>query len=102
MGEMRCPVPVEARVGANTGEVVVRTIATGAGHTKYTPIEHTTNLASRIQALAPTGSIAVSESTRKLCEGSWVLQLGRLHRLFSIFHTLRFYLSFRSISARRV
>jgi hypothetical protein len=28
--------PIEARVGANTGEVVVRSIATGEGHAEYT------------------------------------------------------------------
>ena len=65
--------PLEARVGANTGEVVVRSIATGQGHTEYTPIGHTTNLASRMQALAPTGSIAVSEATRKLVEGYFAM-----------------------------
>src|SRR6266849_2197180 len=32
--------PVEARVGVNTGEVVVRSITTGEGHTEYTPIGH--------------------------------------------------------------
>ena len=37
--------PLEARVGVNTGEVVVRSIMTGGGHTEYTPIGHTTNLA---------------------------------------------------------
>ena len=61
--------PIEARVGVNTGEVVVRSIATGAGQTEYTPIGHTTNLASRMQAVAPTGSIAISEQTRKLGRG---------------------------------
>ncbi|MFZ2061411.1 MAG: adenylate/guanylate cyclase domain-containing protein [Candidatus Binatus sp.] len=66
--------PIEARVGVNTGEVVVRSIATGGGHTEYTPIGHTTNLASRMQALAPTGSIATSEQTRKLCEGYFALK----------------------------
>jgi class 3 adenylate cyclase len=66
--------PVEARVGANTGEVVVRSITTGAGQVEYTPIGHTTNLASRMQAVAPTGSIAVSENTRKLCEGYFILK----------------------------
>jgi len=66
--------PIEARVGVNTGEVVVRSIATGTGHTEYTPIGHTTNLASRMQALAPTGSIAVSEQTRKLVEGYFALK----------------------------
>ncbi len=66
--------PLEARVGVNTGEVVVRSISTGGGHVEYTPIGHTTNLASRMQALAPTGSIAISEQTRKLCEGYFALK----------------------------
>jgi class 3 adenylate cyclase/tetratricopeptide (TPR) repeat protein len=61
--------PIEARVGVNTGEVVVRSISTGAGHSEYTPIGHTANLASRIQALAPTGSVAATDATRRLCEG---------------------------------
>jgi class 3 adenylate cyclase/predicted ATPase len=66
--------PIEARVGVNTGEVVVRSIATGQGHTEYTPIGYTTNLASRMQALAPTGSIAISEQTRKFAEGYFQLK----------------------------
>ena len=66
--------PLEARVGVNTGEVVVRSITTGGGHTEYTPIGHTTNLASRMQALAPTGSIAISEQARKLVEGYFALK----------------------------
>jgi class 3 adenylate cyclase/tetratricopeptide (TPR) repeat protein len=61
--------PLEARVGVNTGEVVVRSIKTGDGHTEYTPIGHSTSLASRMQTLAPTGSIAVTEMTERLCAG---------------------------------
>ena len=61
-------IPVEARVGVNTGELVVRTIETG-GHTEYTPVGHVTNLAARMQTAAPAGSIAVSEATQRLCEG---------------------------------
>jgi class 3 adenylate cyclase len=67
-------IPIEARVGVNTGEVVVRSITTGAGQVEYTPIGHTTNLASRMQAVAPTGSIAVSENSRRLCEGYFILK----------------------------
>jgi predicted ATPase len=59
---------LDARVGINTGEVVVRSVETG-GKIEYTPIGHTANLASRLQALAPVGSVAVSEYTRTLCEG---------------------------------
>jgi class 3 adenylate cyclase len=61
-------IPVEARVGVNTGEVVVRTIETG-GHMEYTPVGHVTNLAARMQTAAPAGSIAASEATQRLCEG---------------------------------
>src|SRR6266446_1982633 len=61
-------IPVEARVGVNTGEVVVRSIQVG-GHTEYTPVGHVTNLAARMQTAAPAGSIAASETTRRLCEG---------------------------------
>ena len=66
--------PLQGRVGVNTGEVVVRSITTGAGQTEYTPIGHTTNLASRMQTAAPVGSIAVSENTRRLCEGYFILK----------------------------
>ena len=61
--------PIEIRVGVNTGEVVVRAIQTAEGHAEYTPIGHATNLASRMQTVAATGTIATTENTRKLCEG---------------------------------
>jgi class 3 adenylate cyclase/tetratricopeptide (TPR) repeat protein len=61
--------PIQARIGVNTGEVVVRSITTGDGKAEYTPIGHTTNLASRMQTLAPIGSIAATDAARKLCEG---------------------------------
>jgi len=66
--------PIEIRVGINTGEVVVRSIATGEGQVEYTPIGHTTNLASRLQSLARTGTVAVSEQTCKLVEGYFQLK----------------------------
>src|SRR6516165_1807409 len=66
--------PLEARVGINTGEVVIRTLSTADGHSEYTPIGHTANLASRMQAIAPTGSIAITEHTRGLVEGSFQLK----------------------------
>jgi predicted ATPase/class 3 adenylate cyclase len=70
-------IPVEARVGLNTGEVVVRSIQVG-GHTEYTPVGHVTNLAARMQTATPAGSIAASEVTRRLCEGYFIFRdLGR-------------------------
>jgi len=66
--------PISIRVGVNTGEVVVRTIQTGEAHTEYVPIGHSTSLASRLQALATPGSIAISETVRKLVEGYFALK----------------------------
>jgi len=66
--------PIQIRVGVNTGEVVVRSIATGGGHVEYTPIGHTTNLASRMQTLADPGATAISESTRRMVEGYFTLK----------------------------
>jgi class 3 adenylate cyclase len=66
-------IAVEARIGVNTGEVVVRSIQVG-GHTEYTPVGHVTNLAARMQTAAPAGSIAASEATQRLCEGYFEFQ----------------------------
>src|SRR6516225_9091184 len=66
--------PLEARVGINTGEVVVRTLTSVAGRTEYTPIGHTANLAARMQVIAPSGSIAITEHTRRLAEGYFQLK----------------------------
>jgi class 3 adenylate cyclase/tetratricopeptide (TPR) repeat protein len=66
--------PLLIRVGVNAGEVVVRTITTGEGHTEYVPIGHSTSLASRLQALAAPGSITISDTVRKLVEGYFVLK----------------------------
>ena len=66
--------PIEIRVGVNSGEVVVRSIQTGAGNTEYTPIGHTTNLAARLQTIAATGSIVISKETERLVAGYFTLK----------------------------
>jgi class 3 adenylate cyclase/tetratricopeptide (TPR) repeat protein len=66
--------PIQGRIGINTGEVVVRMLETERGHAEYTPIGHSTNLAARMQTAAPVGSIAVTDATRRLCEGYFTLR----------------------------
>jgi class 3 adenylate cyclase/tetratricopeptide (TPR) repeat protein len=66
--------PLQVRVGVNTGEVVVRAIQTGE-HVEYAPIGHSTGMAARMQALAPIGSIAVTEATERLCAGYFAFRL---------------------------
>jgi class 3 adenylate cyclase/tetratricopeptide (TPR) repeat protein len=65
--------PIEARVGVNTGEVVAYTVETD-GKVEYRLVGHTANLAARMEALAPTGSIAISDDTRRLVEGYFQLK----------------------------
>src|SRR6266849_4497811 len=54
---------VEVRIGINTGE-----------HTEYTPVGHVANLAARMQTVAPTAGIVISEDTRHLVEGYFELR----------------------------
>ena len=61
--------PLQARVGLNTGEVVVRSLKTNESHAEYIPIGHSTGLAARMQTLAPVGSTATTDATRRLGEG---------------------------------
>src|SRR6516225_6514303 len=67
-------VNLQVRVGANTGEVVVREIRTGEKHTEYLPIGHSTSVAARLQAFAAPGSIAITEPLRKLVEGYFAIK----------------------------
>ena len=55
-------VPVHMRIGINTGEVLVGTLA----GTDYTAMGDVVNTASRIQAEAPSGGVLVGESTHAL------------------------------------
>ena len=66
--------PLQVRIGANTGEAVVRTLQTGEGQAEYTPIGHSTSLAARLQTLATPGSTVISDSTRRMVEGYFQLK----------------------------
>jgi class 3 adenylate cyclase len=62
--------PIEARVGINTGEVVVRTLKTGDGHTEYTPIGLSTSLAARMQALRRSDRLRSPKPQRNSAPGT--------------------------------
>ncbi len=65
---------LQVRVGANTGEVVMRQILTGEGRTEYAPIGQSISVAAGVQMMAAPGSIAITESVRKLVEGFFTLK----------------------------
>jgi adenylate cyclase len=61
--------PLQVRVGVNSGEAVARSIETDEGHAENMPIGHSISLASRMHLLAPIDSIVVSGHIQKMCAG---------------------------------
>src|SRR5439155_12150949 len=68
---------MQARVGLNSGEVVVRAIGNDL-HMDYSAVGQTTHLAARMEQLATPGSIRLTAATLRLAEGLvQVTALGR-------------------------
>ncbi|MBI4525277.1 MAG: AAA family ATPase [Deltaproteobacteria bacterium] len=61
-------IPIQIRVGLNSGEVVVRSIGSDL-HMDYTAVGQTTHLAARIEQMAMPGSILMTPDTLRLVEG---------------------------------
>jgi class 3 adenylate cyclase/tetratricopeptide (TPR) repeat protein len=61
-------VPIQIRVGLNSGEVVVRAIGSDL-HMDYTAVGQTTHLAARMEQMAKPGSILITTATLRLAEG---------------------------------
>ncbi len=83
--------PVTIRIGVNVGEVVVRTIKKGETDTEYSPIGHSISLASRLQALAPPGSIAITRAVSRLVEGYFTLNGLGLARIKGVSEPVELY-----------
>jgi len=60
--------PIRIRVGMNSGEVLVRSIA-GDLHMDYTAVGQTTHLAARMEQMAEPGAILVTAEVMHLVEG---------------------------------
>jgi class 3 adenylate cyclase/tetratricopeptide (TPR) repeat protein len=60
-------VPIQIRVGLNSGEVVVRSIGSDL-HMDYTAVGQTTHLAARMEQMAVPGSILMPADTLRLAE----------------------------------
>ena len=61
-------IPIQIRVGLNSGEVVVRAIGSDL-HMDYTAVGQTTHLAARMEQMATPGSILLTGDTLRLAEG---------------------------------
>jgi class 3 adenylate cyclase/tetratricopeptide (TPR) repeat protein len=61
-------VPLQIRMGLNSGEVVVRAIGSDL-HMDYTAVGQTTHLAARMEQMATPGTILLAPATLQLAEG---------------------------------
>ena len=61
-------VPIQIRVGLNSGDVVVRVINSDL-HMDYTAVGQTTHLAARMEQMATPGTILLAPATLQLAEG---------------------------------
>src|SRR5213076_1741791 len=61
-------IPVQIRVGLNSGDVVVRSIGSDL-HMDYTAVGQTTHLAGRMEQMAKPGSSLLAPPTLRLVEG---------------------------------
>jgi class 3 adenylate cyclase/tetratricopeptide (TPR) repeat protein len=64
----RLGLSVQIRIGLNSGQVVVRSIANDL-HMDYTAVGQTTHLANRLEQLAHASQICLTEGTLRLAEG---------------------------------
>jgi class 3 adenylate cyclase/tetratricopeptide (TPR) repeat protein len=61
-------IPIQIRVGLNSGEVVVRSIGSDL-KMDYTAVGQTTHLGARMEQLATPGSVLITADTLRLAEG---------------------------------
>ncbi len=61
-------IPIQIRVGLNSGEVVVRSIGSDL-RMDYTAVGQTTHLAARLEQMAKPGSVLATADTLRLAEG---------------------------------
>ena len=62
------------RVGVNSGEVLAGVLGAASGHRKHAVVGDVVNVASRLQAEAPVGSILIGEETFRRLGGGAVVE----------------------------
>ena len=86
---------LEARCGVHTGPVVVGELGIGAKRLSDGIVGEAPNIAARVQALAPPGSLIMSEATLRLVEGFFEVEplgpqmLKGVSAPIGIYHVLR-------------
>src|SRR5215471_12344593 len=85
------PVTLACRVGVCSGPVVVGEIANSTASWSMDAVGETPNIAARLQTLAATNTVLISESTRRLVSAAFDLQDLGLQELKGITEPIRIY-----------
>src|SRR5262245_47569889 len=85
------PVTLACRVGVCSGPVVVGEIANSTASWSMDAVGETPNIAARLQTLATTNTVLISESTRRLVSAAFDLQDYGLQELKGVTEPVRIY-----------
>src|SRR5215471_17976774 len=85
------PVTLACRVGVCSGPVVVGEIANSTASWSMDAVGETPNIAARLQTLATTNTVLISESTRRLVSATFDLQDLGLQELKGVTEPVRVY-----------
>jgi class 3 adenylate cyclase/tetratricopeptide (TPR) repeat protein len=99
VSNLKAYAPIRARVGIDTGLVVVGETGQGDASIPKAAVGETPNIAARLQALAEPGSVVVSDRTRALAGGLFDYADLGAHTLKGISEPLRL---FRVVGARAI
>lgn len=91
--------PLKVRIGVHTGPVVISEMARGAARDP-TAVGKTLNIASRIQALASAGDVAISAETYRLVRGYFICENLGHHQLKGISAPLEVHRVLREAAVR--
>jgi class 3 adenylate cyclase/tetratricopeptide (TPR) repeat protein len=91
------PVVLASRVGVSSGPVVVGDVGSGDAAMSMDAIGETPNVAARLQTLAASNTVLISESTKRLVSAAFEVQEIGLQNLKGVSHPLQV---FRVIAAR--
>src|SRR5262245_48798273 len=91
------PVTLACRVGVCSGPVVVGEIANSTASWAMDAVGETPNIAARLETLATTNTVLISESTRRLVSAAFDLQDYGLQELKGVTEPVRIY---RALAAK--
>jgi len=91
---------IAARVGIHTGPVLLGQVGVGAGH-QIAALGETPNVAARAQSLASRRGVVITDATRRLVSGRFVIEAFGSHLLKGVTQPVELYCVQQAAAVRR-